>query len=181
MEKITKPTFKVVITGPECTGKSTLSRQLSEYFEQPWLPEYARTYLTDLNRRYKDDDLLEIAKGQINNEDEVLSNGASLAFFDTSIEVIKVWSEWKYKKCDPYILDHYNTRTADLYLLLLPDMAWEADPLRENPHDRDIIFDIYKQELESRNKPFEIISGLGLLRTKRAIRIVENEIKKINQ
>jgi len=178
MEEITKPTFKVIITGPECTGKSTLSRQLSEYFEQPWLPEYARTYLTDLNRPYKDGDLLEIAKGQIKKEDQLLSNGNSTVFLDTSMEVLKVWSEWKYNTCDPYILDNFKTRKADLYLLLSPDMAWEHDPLRENPHDRNVIFDIYKNEIEGLKKPYEVISGLGLLRTRRAIKAINNHLHK---
>lgn len=178
MEKITKPTFKVVITGPECTGKSTLSRQLSEYFEQPWLPEFARTYLTGFDRAYEDNDLLEIARGQVRMEDELMTNGSNLVFFDTSMEVLKVWSEWKYKSCDNYILDHLRNRPADLYLLLSPDMAWEQDPLRENPHDRDIIFDIYKKELNALNKPFEIISGLGLLRTRRAIKVINSYLNQ---
>ncbi|WP_420581515.1 AAA family ATPase [Reichenbachiella sp.] len=172
MEKITKPTFKVVITGPESTGKSTLSRQLSEYFEQPWLPEYARSYLSELDRPYQDSDLVEIAKGQIKNENELLCNGHSTLFLDTSLEVIKIWSEWKYQTCDSYILDNFNSRTADLYLLLSPDMAWEHDPLRENPHDRNVIFDIYKNEIDGLKKPYEIISGLGLLRTRRAIKAI---------
>ncbi|MEP2026394.1 MAG: ATP-binding protein [Reichenbachiella sp.] len=177
MEKITEPTFKVIITGPECTGKSTLSRQLSEYFEQLWVPEYARTYLTDLGRPYEDGDLLEIAKGQIKKENEALSNGNSTVFFDTSLEVLKVWSEWKYKKCDPYILENFETRTADLYLLLSPDMAWEHDPLRENPNNRNVIFDIYKKELDGLKKPYEIISGLGLIRTRRAIKAINSYLK----
>lgn len=172
MEKITESTFKVIVTGPECTGKSTLSRQLSEYFEQPWLPEYARTYLTDLGRPYQDSDLLEIAKGQVKKEDEILSNGHKCAFLDTSMEVLKVWSEWKYETCDPFITEHLKSRPGDLYLLLSPDMAWESDPLRENPHDRNVIFDIYKNELDVLGKPYEIIAGIGLLRTRRAIKAI---------
>ncbi|MEO9806118.1 MAG: ATP-binding protein [Reichenbachiella sp.] len=174
MEKITEPTFKVVITGPECTGKSTLSRQLSEYFKEPWLPEYARTYLSEIGRPYRDSDLLDIAKGQVRKEDELLSLGSSKVFFDTSLEVIKVWSEWKYKSCDSYIIENLEARSADFYLLLSPDMAWENDPLRENPNDRDIIFEIYKDELEKLDKPYEIISGLGLLRIRRAIQALSN-------
>lgn len=178
MEKITEPTFKVIITGPECTGKSTLSRQLSEYFEHPWLPEYARTYLTELGRPYQDSDLLEIAKGQIKKEEELLSKENAIVFLDTSMEVLKVWSEWKYKTCDPYILENFQSRPADLYLLLSPDMAWENDPLRENPHDRNVIFDIYQQELDQLNKPYEVISGLGLLRTRRAIKAINRYLKR---
>lgn len=172
MEKITKPTFKVVITGPECTGKSTLSRQLSEHFDQPWLPEYARAYLTEIGRPYQDSDLLEIAKGQVRKEDELLAEEVDTIFFDTSLEVIKVWSEWKYKSCDSFILDNLRDRQADLYLLLAPDMAWENDPLRENPNDRDIIFERYISELKALDKPYEIVSGLGHLRTQRAIQAV---------
>lgn len=178
MEKITKSTFKVVITGPESTGKSTLSKQLSEYFEQPWLPEYARTYLSEINRPYEESDLLEIAKGQIKMENELSKKGYSTIFFDTSMEVLKVWSEWKYKNCHPYILEKLASRKADLYLLLSPDMAWEHDPMRENPHNRNEIFDIYKREIEQLKKPYEIISGNGLIRTRRAIKAINTYLTK---
>ncbi|MEO9966613.1 MAG: ATP-binding protein [Reichenbachiella sp.] len=174
MEKITQPTTKIIITGPECTGKSTLSRQLSEYFEQPWLPEYARTYLSQLDRPYQQEDLLEIAKGQIECENTLLGENHNQVFMDTSLEVIKIWSEWKYRHCDNHIVDSLKARKADFYLLLSPDMSWEQDPLRENPDDRELLFDIYKQELESLGCPYEVISGLGLLRTRRAIKAINN-------
>jgi len=176
MEKITKPTLKIVITGPESTGKSTLSKQLSEYFEQPWLPEYARTYLNIIQRPYDRNDLVEIAKGQIKNEDDLFSTAPPLVFLDTSLEVLKVWSEWKYNFCDQFISNNLKARPADLYLLLSPDLAWENDPLRENPHDREIIFNIYKKELKKLDRPFEIITDLGLLRTQQAINSVKTFI-----
>lgn len=174
MEKITKPTFKVTITGPESTGKSTLSKQLSEYFERPWLPEYARSYLSKINRPYQQSDLVEIAKGQMRQEDDMIAAGHQQVFFDTSLEVLKIWSEWKYQDCDKLILKNLDLRKSDLYLLLSPDMVWESDPLRENPNDRGLIFDIYRKELERIGQPFEIISGIGLLRTRRAIKAVTN-------
>lgn len=181
MEKITKPPFKVVITGPECSGKSTLSKQLSEYFEQPWLIEYARTYLSQLQRPYQETDLIEIAKGQVKEEDQLLASGSDLVFLDTSLEVLKVWSEWKYDHCEPYITEQLSTRPVDLYLLLSPDMAWEDDPLRENPHNRGLLFDIYKKEIKALGAPYEIISGHGLIRTKRAIKAIHAWTEKKDQ
>ncbi|UXX78408.1 ATP-binding protein [Reichenbachiella carrageenanivorans] len=181
MEKISKSPFKVVITGPECSGKSTLSKQLSEYFEQPWVTEYARTYLSEIQRPYQESDLLEIAKGQIEQEDQLLASDNAIVFIDTSLEVIKVWSEWKYDRCDAFIQEQLSARAVDLYLLLSPDMAWEDDPLRENPHDRSLLFDIYKKEIEALGSPYEIISGHGLIRTKRAIKSIHAWTSKKDQ
>ncbi|MFK8006949.1 MAG: AAA family ATPase [Saprospiraceae bacterium] len=55
---------KIILTGPESTGKSTLARQLAQVYNTVWVPEFARTYLEGLNRPYRGDDLLKIAKGQ---------------------------------------------------------------------------------------------------------------------
>lgn len=61
---------KVVVIGPESTGKSTLSEQLANHYQTVWVPEFARGYLETLGRAYNQDDLLRIAEGQLQLEDE---------------------------------------------------------------------------------------------------------------
>lgn len=138
---------KIVISGPESSGKTTLSQQLAKVFNEPWVPEYARDYIERLNRTYHESDLLEIAKGQVIREDAYAQQAKQLYFCDTSLEVIKIWSEFRFKKCDDWIIEQYKKRKADLYLLCAPDLPWTYDPQRENPDDRDVLFEIYRQEL----------------------------------
>lgn len=145
-----KRPLKVIITGPEATGKSTLSQQLSEVFDEPWVPEYARDYIDQLGRPYQESDLLEITKGQVKREDEYAQRASQVYFCDTSLEVIKVWSEFKFKRCHPWIMAQLKKRKADLYLLCAPDIPWTYDPQRENPDDREELFEIYQQELSGK-------------------------------
>ena len=86
---------KVLITGPESSGKSFLSEKLSAHYNGLWIPEFAREYL-ELHPNYQESDLLEIAIGQEKQEKEALSSGVEFVFFDTSIEVVCIWSMVKY-------------------------------------------------------------------------------------
>ena len=69
---------KIVILGPESTGKSTLSEQLAERYHTVWVPEYARAYLLEHGMNYSYQDLLTIAKGQLALEDKYLDELRSL-------------------------------------------------------------------------------------------------------
>ena len=148
---------KVVITGPESSGKTKLAELLAEHYQAPWVPEYSRDYLLELDRKYREEDLLTIAQGQVAREDEFAQKRPELLLCDTSIVVLKVWSEYVYYRCHPWILQQIELRPVDLYLLCFPDVPWEPDPLRENPLDRDVLFDMYQQSLTG--KPTVVIRG----------------------
>ena len=112
----------IVITGPESTGKTTLCKQLAAHFDTQWIPEFARSYIDDLNRPYLKKDLLEIAKGQMELEKKTTQKSNKPVFLDTSLEVIKIWSEYKYGICDDWILEQLKKRKHFLYLLCQPDI-----------------------------------------------------------
>lgn len=164
---------KVVIIGPECTGKSELSVFLAEHFNTVWVAEYARGYLDNLTRPYEYHDLLTIAHGQLRLEDEWTNDANRVMFCDTNLYVIKVWSEFKYGKCDPEILNIIQSRKYDLYLLTYIDIAWEADPLREHPDRREELYHIYKKEMINQPVPFVEIKGERNERRKSAITAIE--------
>ncbi len=156
--------YKIVITGPESTGKSTLSKQLADYFKVEKVAEFARAYLEKLDCPYTQKDLTTIAKGQIECEEKALKMDVRLIICDTSLEVIKIWSEFKYGSCDPFITSSLVNRQPDLYLLMKPDLPWQPDPLRENPKERDELFELYKEELISSGVPYYEVSGNGEVR-----------------
>jgi NadR type nicotinamide-nucleotide adenylyltransferase len=171
MAKKTSHMYKVkriAITGPESTGKSWLSENLAYKFKCSWVPEYARIYLEKLDRPYTYDDILEIAKGQIAGESSALLKSDRILFSDTECLVTKIWCDVKYGKCHEWILRQLSENPHDLYLLCDTDLPWEPDPLREHPHRRKFLFDLYADELIKRKLPFKVISGTGDARLKSA-------------
>jgi nicotinamide riboside kinase len=150
--------LKIIVTGPESSGKTTLCKALSEHFKISFSKEFAREYLSTINREYKEEDLLEIAKGQLQSE-------TNSQLLDTDLITIKIWSEYKYGRCDKWILDQIEQKRSKkrFYLLCKPDIPWEADVLRENPITRDEIFKVYKRELEKLKLDFFIIDGKNRL------------------
>jgi len=166
---------KVVFTGPESTGKSTLAKKLSETLGCSWVREYARTYLAQLNRPYVQDDLLVMAKGQVEAESLALKT-SDMLICDTDLLTIKVWSEFKYSNCDPWIVQELKNNLPDLYLICYPDLKWEYDPQRENPDDRLALFEIYLVEVKKLGVPFVVVKGEGLQRAKNSMNAVREII-----
>ncbi|GAB3664704.1 hypothetical protein GCM10028791_40410 [Echinicola sediminis] len=152
---------KVVVIGPESTGKSTLTAALAKHFEAPWVKEYAREYIDRLNREYDYGDLLAIAKGQLDLEDKQAQKADGLLFCDTDLHVLQVWSEHKYRKTASWIIEQLSTRKYDLYLLTDIDIPWEADPQREYPDPamRKFFYDWYERLMQGTGVPVVKVSG----------------------
>jgi|AntRauTorckE5430_2_1112549.scaffolds.fasta_scaffold17827_3 NadR type nicotinamide-nucleotide adenylyltransferase len=145
---------RILFTGPESTGKSALAKHLAEEWDTLWVPEYARTYLEQLSRPYTEKDLLPIAKAQLQREDRYARKATDFLFIDTGMLVMKVWSEFKYSRCHPWILEQLYQRQYDLWVLCGIDIPWEPGPMRENPNEREELYAIYRQELQQLGVPF---------------------------
>jgi NadR type nicotinamide-nucleotide adenylyltransferase len=155
-------TRRIVILGPESTGKSTLCEQLSAHYNTSWVPEYAREYLTRHGANYTYEDLLIIARRQLALEDEmVASTRSGLVFIDTDMYVMKIWCEFVFGRCHQWILDRIAERKYSLYLLCNVDLPWTPDKLREYPdiESRKNLFQIYKDNMINQHVPWKIISG----------------------
>lgn len=168
-----------MVIGPESTGKSTLSEALAAVLQTVWVPEYARSYLDNLNRDYEENDLLTIAKGQIKTEDELLEKAQELLICDTDLNVLKVWAEHKYKRCDKWILEQIAQRQYDLYLLTYIDIPWQEDPLREHPEEtmRQYFYDQYQDIVINSGLPFAIIKGSHEERLSTALKSIKSLIQ----
>jgi NadR type nicotinamide-nucleotide adenylyltransferase len=163
---------KVCVIGPECTGKTELSKFLAGHFKTSCVDEYARAYLNKLGKTYNQADLTKIAHGQLRMEDEWLNESNKIMICDTNLIVIKVWSEHKYGNCDKEILEKLAERKYDLYLLTNIDIPWQDDPQREHPDKREHFWNIYKKEVEQTKVPFVEISGDRETRRKIAIEAI---------
>jgi len=152
--------LKIIITGPESSGKTTLCKALSEHYNLPFTKEFARVYLTNLGKNYLQEDLLEIAKGQLENE-QLIINPQQISLHDTDLITLKIWSDYKYGNCNNWILEQIEKQKVEnrFYILCKPDLKWDYDPLRENPTNRNELLEIYKQELENLGHKFLIIKG----------------------
>ena len=178
---------KIVVIGPESTGKSTLCQQLAQHYETVWCPEFAREYLLTNGTNYEIEDLLTIAKGQLALEDEytarleqqsepLLENGGHIPLFiDTDMHVMKVWCEFVFNKCHQMVLDEITKRQYDLYLLCNIDLPWVKDELREYPdlHTRKKLYYIYKDIMINQSVPWVDISGSYEERLQKAIAAVD--------
>lgn len=167
---------KIVLIGPESTGKTTLAQQLAEYYQTVWVSEYAREYLFQIHRPYEEADLLEMAKGQIKSEEQLYAKANQFLFCDTDLRVIKIWSEHKYQRCDNWILQQIKQRHYDLYFLCGIDIPWEADPLRENPNpnERAYFYKIYQQELQQSHQNVVELQGNQEKRLKTAVKVLNS-------
>ncbi len=152
---------RILILGHESTGKSTLAAALAAYFQEPWVPEVAREYLEKLDRPYAYEDLLQIGKQQMQLEDELARGAKNYLFCDTDLRVIRVWSQHRFGKVDPWVLEELERRTYALILLCATDLPWQADPLREHPdlEIREQLFDQYLEITQQSGFSFQLISG----------------------
>lgn len=160
---------KVCVIGPECTGKSQLSQFLAKQFATCWIPEYARAYLDKLGRPYQEVDLVKIAHGQLRLEDEWLRDANRVMICDTNLITIKIWSDYKYSRCDEEILKLIKARHYDLYLLCYIDVPWVDDPQREHPDKREHFWQVFKNEVMNTSVPYVEIGGNWEQRQQKAI------------
>jgi len=164
----------VAIVGPESTGKTEISKSLADHFKTEWVPEYARDFLTELGRPYEESDLVSITKGQLDHQVEAIRSAKDLVFFDTDLLVLKIWSEFKYGRVDPYIETQWDLTMSDFYFLTYHDIPYEKDPLRENPHQRPQLFELYEEALKKAGASYTILRGNRTQRLKQAISVINN-------
>ncbi|HET7896164.1 MAG TPA: ATP-binding protein [Flavisolibacter sp.] len=174
---------KIIIIGPESTGKSTLCEELAEHYGTAWCPEYAREYLLQNGTDYTYHDLTKIAQGQLAIEDYFQHEAKGDYYFvDTDLYVMKVWYEVAFHHCPTWILKEIPRRSCDLYLLCNTDLPWAKDELREYPDlaMRQKLFKMYKDIVINSGSPWVEISGTDRQRLHKAVAAI-NRIFNINK
>lgn len=178
MEKQTQGVIRIALIGPESTAKSTLAESLAKHYNTMWVQEYSREYLASIDRKYTLDDIVIIAKEQLKREQKISTVANKFIFADTELLLSKVWCEDVFKTCPDWISENIISYKYDFYLLTNPDIPWEEDVVRENPHRRTFFFDWYERELKAINANYTVIKGQGKERLQNCIEAIE---KSINQ
>jgi len=159
---------RIVLFGPESTGKTTLAKQLSERYDVPWVAEYARTYLQEKWDRSGDicqpEDLVPIAIGQIKLENKSIiqaeNDDKQFIVCDTDLLETLVYSEVYYNGwVDQRLLDAVSSQNYDLYLLTGIDVPWIADDLRDKPHEREKMYEAFRSALEANGCNYISLQG----------------------
>jgi len=174
--------LKIVIYGPESTGKTTMTKALAIHYQSEWVPEFARTFLQEKWDRQQEicslEDLITIARGQLKEEQRAAQKTNDLLFCDTNILVTKVWSETHFEGyCASEIEALFKEAEVDLYLLTSIDVPWEKDDLRDRPDNRAQMFAYFKQQLDQYKLPYCILEGNEQKRLQKAIEVVD-ELRK---
>jgi NadR type nicotinamide-nucleotide adenylyltransferase len=166
--------LKIAIVGPESTGKTTLAKQLAEYYSTAWVSEYAREYVEELKHHYEYSDVEHIAKHQLEQIQSKYPNTSKFVFFDTDLLITKVWFDVVYNKCPEWIIKEIKKKHINLYLLCNTDIPWEPDPVRENGGEaRELLYTTYIDELKQYKLPYFEITGTGKTRLESAVKLID--------
>ncbi|GLU43510.1 ATP-binding protein [Allomuricauda sp. NBRC 101325] len=175
--------IKIVLFGPESTGKTTLSQQLAQHYNTEWVPEYAREYLQNKwdreQKTCEPHDLVPIAYGQMELENELAKTANKVLICDTDLLETKVYSEAYYNStCDPLLEKYAIKNTYDLYFLTNIDTPWVADDLRDKPDERERMFAHFKEALEKNNRNFVTLKGDKATRLAKAIKHIDKLLQQ---
>lgn len=167
---------RIVLTGPESTGKTTMAERLARHYDTAWVEEYGRDYFVQNGGIKEIADLSRIARGQVRLEEAALLKANKFLFCDTDLVVTQVWSEIYFKQCPQEVIGLSHQRHYDLHLLMDTDLPWEDDGTREFPQLREWHFRRLKEELDKRNYPYVVISGNSEERFRACIRAIRQHM-----
>lgn len=170
----TSPQIRIAVTGPESTGKTTLAMQLADICNGQYIPEFAREYVEKLPHHYTYDDVEAIAIKQVEQYQATKSSAQRLFIFDTWLIITKVWFNWVFNKTPDWLDQQIREYSIDLFLLCLPDLPWQPDPVRENGGENRLkLLDMYRNELRHYGFSFVEIGGVGDERLQSALRALK--------
>jgi NadR type nicotinamide-nucleotide adenylyltransferase len=165
--------IKIAIVGPESTGKSTMSAYLAEHYRTVWVPEFARDYCAALTAPPTIEDEVNMFRGQVALEQEILPKANQLLICDTTFITVKIWSDAFFGYTPQEVLDELPKHPYDLYLLLDINLPWQDDPLRDFPNQREHFMDVWHKELQDLNAKYVVILGIGQDRYNNAVAAID--------
>ena len=168
--------IKVVLTGSESSGKTELARRLGEHFHAPVSVEFVRDYAARREGKLGFGDHGPIAKGQMAAEEDAIARADGLVILDTDLVSTVVYCEHYFGRSPPWIETEARSRAAQLYLLLMPDVPWKADGVRDRADRRDEMHQLFRAKLQALGLSFVEIEGEREARFREAVRAIESVV-----
>ena len=163
---------RIVLTGPESSGKTTLTLALAERFRLPYALEYARLYLEKNGPQYDCELVHEIARGHLRYQQEQVPEETPLALYDTDLQNFFIWCEVAFSHCEPWLQEAAAAEQDHVYLICQSDLPWEFDPLREHREGREALFEKHLAAVRATGRDYQVISGHGAERLEQAVKAV---------
>jgi NadR type nicotinamide-nucleotide adenylyltransferase len=172
--------IRVVLTGSESTGKTTLAQQLAEQYRAELVPEFVRGYAAAKGGGIEFGDHGPIARGQMALEDEhaerAAAAGVRLLIQDTDLLSTVVYCDHYFGRCPEWIRDAARARRPDLYLLLEIDVPWIPDDVRDRGEQREEVQQLFRDAVARSGAAFEAITGDWAERTARSRRAIDAQM-----
>ncbi len=168
------PIKKIAVLGAESTGKTWLCEKLAAYFNTVWVPEYAREYFNNSDiYNYNLNDLVVIARRQLEMEEEAAQHAQKLLFCDTTLITLKIWAELEFQSCPEFIAGNISAGSYHHYLITDNDIPWQKDALRQNKHSRELLLELNIKEVQKTGRPYSIISGGEEMRLLNSLKVLD--------
>ncbi len=160
---------RVVVFGPESTGKTTLARSLAGHIGEPWAEEFVREFWEVKDGKIAAEDLGTIALGQMASEDRAAERARQVVICDTDLLTCVLWNDLLFPgKCPEWVRAEAEARVraTDLFLFCETDLAWAEDPQRCFPDDagRAMVRRVWREAMVGRGRPWVEIAGEGVER-----------------
>jgi nicotinamide riboside kinase len=166
--------IKIAVLGAESTGKSRLCESLAEHYHTVWVPEFARDYFNDSDiYNYTENDLVLIAKEQVEQERKCLQKASRFLFCDTTLITLKIWAELEFKRIPGFIETNLPLIQYDHYLITDNEVPWEADAQRQNKFSRNMILEMNKAEVSRLQASYTLITGIDAERLSCAVEVID--------
>lgn len=151
--------LRVVLTGSESTGKTTLATSLAQRYDAALVPEFVRAFAEQRGGVITFADHGPIARGQMALEDAALAGSPSMIVQDTDLLSTVVYCRHYFGRSPDWIEREAAARCPDLYLLCGIDWPWIGDGVRDRGDRRDEMQALFTAAVAAAAAPSVLVAG----------------------
>ena len=153
----------IVFLGAPSTGKSTIAEAMAKEFNTVFMPEYGREYWEkhQIGRRLSLEQLVEIAEGHLEREEDLISKSNKYIFTDTNAITTFMFSQYYHQSALPRLVELAGQCYSryDLVFLCDTDIPYDDTWDRSGDVNRKIFQKQIIGDLQARKLPFTLLSG----------------------